>query len=131
MHVTLHSVPPIDSPADLRMWHVTVTVSGQATSADQVREALERLNIEHPFLLEARYSGDRAEIRYWEEAVDMDTAARVASTMWADNVESAQLPAWEVVALQVLDRATYVSREPLHGVPRSGAASAGRIVPFA
>lgn len=129
--MTLHSVPPIDSSAALRMWHVTVTVSGEPTSAEQVRQALERLNIEHPFLLEARYSGERAEIRYWEEAVDVDTAARAASAMWADNTTSAELPAWDVVALQVLDRATYLSREPLRMVPHSGPGADGRILPFA
>jgi hypothetical protein len=113
------------------MWHVTVTVSGAATSADSVREALERLSLEHPFLLEAKYSGDRAEIRYWEEAEDMETAARAASAMWADNSANAQLPAWEVVALEVLDRSTYLSREPLRMVSRASAGSVGRIVPFA
>lgn len=122
--MTLRSVPPSVDGLTQRMWHVTVTVSGQPEPAQQVREALERLNIEHPFLLEARYSGERAEIRYWEEAEDMDTAARAASSMWSDNRATAHLPSWEVVGLQVLDRATYLLREPLRAVP------GGRIVPF-
>jgi len=128
--VTLRSVPPSDSSAALRMWHVTVTVSGTPTSAEQVRRPLERLNIQHPFLLGAPSSGERAEIRYWEEARDMDTAAQAASAMWADNAVNARLPDWDVVALQVLDRATYLSREPLHAVRYSDAGPGGRIVPF-
>lgn len=125
--MTLRSVPPSigeDERSAQRMWHVTVTVSGAPEDAQTVREALERLNVEHPFLLEARYSPERAEICYWEEAQDMDTAAKAATTMWSDNVVTARLPSWEVIGLQVLDRATYVRREPLRAV------SGGRIVPF-
>ncbi|HEV8024160.1 MAG TPA: hypothetical protein VGP37_04665 [Candidatus Nanopelagicales bacterium] len=123
--MTLHTVPTPPDTNDQRMWHVTVTVNGEHMPVDNVRAALERLNLEHPFLLEARYSEERAEIRYWEEAQDMATAAAAASAMWSDNAVTAQLPAWEVVGLQVLDHSTYLAREPLRSVP------SGRIAPFA
>ena len=52
-----------DPLADARMWHVTVTVSGSPVTEASIRQGLERLSHEHPFLLAGRYAGDRAEIR--------------------------------------------------------------------
>jgi len=122
--MTLHSVSSVANKSGQRMWHVTITVCGDPEPADVVREALERLNLDHPFLLEARYSSDHAEIRYWEEAQDMNTAAQAASEMWHNNTITAHLPDWDVVGLHVLDRASYLKREPLRAVP------AGQILPF-
>ena len=54
------------------MWHVTLTVAGEAVDSADIKVALERLSQEHPFLLSGRFAQDRAEVRYWEEAVDVD-----------------------------------------------------------
>ena len=91
----------------------------------RVRQALERLSHAHPFLLEARYGNDRAELRYWEEAEGMDAAFAIASAMWGANERSSRLPGWDVVGLQVLDRQTYLQHEPLRALPPEG-----RIAPF-
>lgn len=57
--MVLRSVPPSADIGSLRMWHVTLTVSGEPQPIDHVRQALERLSHAHPFLLEARYGNDR------------------------------------------------------------------------
>ena len=57
------------------LWHVTITVSGDPTDASRLRAGLVRLTQERPFFLLARYACDRAELRYWEEARDLDDAA--------------------------------------------------------
>ena len=118
--MVLHSVPPNLELASHRMWHVTLTVCGPAEAPDDIRDALTRLAHQHPFLLEARYGPDRAELRYWEEAEDLSAATAVASRMWSEHERSADLPGWDVVGLQVLDRATYLQREPLKAVPEAG-----------
>lgn len=123
--MALRGLPRIDSEVERPMWHITVLVMGSPKPMDQIREALERLNLEHPFLLEARYAPDRAEIRYWEEAPDMTMAAKIGSTMWSDHKEPARLPSWEVIDLRVRERDTYLEQQSLRSIPH-----AGRIVPF-
>ena len=118
--MVLRSVPPDTTVDSHRMWHVTLTVAGDQMTEAEVFDALTRLSHLHPFLLEARYATDRAELRYWEEAHDMAEATAVASRMWREHERSAQLPDWEVVGLQILDRQTYLQREPLRSVPEAG-----------
>ena len=67
------------------MWHVTLTVVGDEVDAAEVRAALERLTHEQPFLLSARYAADRAELRYWEEARDLEDAAALALRLWGEH----------------------------------------------
>ncbi|GHF35540.1 hypothetical protein GCM10010218_16050 [Streptomyces mashuensis] len=93
-----------------RMWHVTLSVSGAEAPLGEVRRALEQLAHDHPFLLTSRYAGDHAEIRYWEEARDLHDAAAVALRLWGEHRSSAQLPPWEIVGLEVIDRETYQQR---------------------
>jgi hypothetical protein len=88
------------------MWHVTLTVAGEIQDVGSVRSALQRLSERHPFLMDARYSGDRAEIRYWEEATNLATAVDLASQVWRMNADAAGLPGWHVVGVEVVDRAT-------------------------
>lgn len=123
--MVLRSVPPVIDTTSHRMWHITLTVAGPAETPEEIRDALTRLAHLHPFLLEARYGPDRAELRYWEEAEDMAVATAVASRMWKVHESSAGLPGWDVVGLQVLDRSTYLQREPLRAIP-----VAGWITPF-
>lgn len=123
--MVLRSLPPLDSDEARRMWHITLLVMGSPKPMDDVRDALERLNLEHPFLLEARYAPDRAEIRYWEEATDMATAAEVGGRMWSELQRPARLPSWDVIDLRVRERDFYLEQRSLRVVPHGG-----RIVPF-
>ena len=98
-------------PADLpRLWHVTLSVSGEEADLKEVRRALEQLAHDHPFLLTSRYANDHAEIRYWEEARDLHDAAAVALRLWGEHRQTAGLPPWEIVGLEVIDRQTYHQR---------------------
>ncbi|MGW5635696.1 hypothetical protein [Streptomyces sp. NPDC003832] len=98
-------------PADLpRLWHVTLSVSGEEAPLKEVRRALEQLAHDHPFLLTSRYANDHAEIRYWEEARDLHDAAAVALRLWGEHRQSAGLPPWEIVGLEVIGRETYHQR---------------------
>ena len=100
-----------EEPADLpRLWHVTLSVSGEEAPLQEVRRGLEQLTHDHPFLLTSRYAGDHAEIRYWEEARDLHDAAAVALRLWGEHRQTAKLPPWEIVGLEVIDRETYHQR---------------------
>lgn len=93
-----------------RLWHITLCVSGTETPLGEVRRGLEQLAHDHPFLLTSRYANDHAEIRYWEEARDLHDAAAVALRLWGEHRSTAQLPPWEIVGLEVIDRETYHQR---------------------
>ncbi|MER5478045.1 hypothetical protein ABT026_13875 [Streptomyces sp. NPDC002734] len=90
-----------------RLWHVTLSVSGAEVPLPEVRRALEQLAHDHPFLLTSRYATGHAEIRYWEEARDLHDAAAVALRLWGEHRRTANLPRWEIVGLEVVDRETY------------------------
>ncbi|MGW1889082.1 hypothetical protein ACWCP6_02325 [Streptomyces sp. NPDC002004] len=93
-----------------RLWHVTLSVSGAEAPLKEVRRGLEQLAHDHPFLLTSRYANDHAEIRYWEEARDLHDAAAVALRLWGEHRQTAKLPPWEIVGLEVIDRETYHQR---------------------
>ncbi len=88
------------------LWYVTVTVSGPRMDTSEVRAALERLSVEQPFLVSAGYASSRAEIRYWDESVDVEGALAQALRLWSEHERSAKLPPWRVVGLEVVDRDT-------------------------
>ena len=88
------------------LWFVTVTVSGPRLEPQEVREGLERLSQERPFMVSAGYASTRAEVRYWDESVDAEGAIAQALRMWSDHERSAGLPPWRVVGLEVVDRET-------------------------
>lgn len=111
-----------------RMWHVTLTLAGRKVPEDEIRTGLQRLTEERPFLLSVRYAGDRAEIRYWEEAADLDDAAALALRLWGEHRSTASLPAWQVAGLEVVDRATY-QRRAIES-PAPSLAPAGGVRPF-
>ncbi|WP_406860878.1 hypothetical protein ABZO31_10625 [Streptomyces sp. HUAS MG47] len=93
-----------------KLWHITLTVSGAEAPLKEVRRGLEQLAHDHPFLLTSRYANDHAEIRYWEEARDLHDAAAVALRLWGEHRQTAKLPPWEIVGLEVIDRETYHQR---------------------
>lgn len=113
---------------DARMWHVTVTVAGDPVAEASIRRGLERLSHEHPFLLAGRYAADRAEIRYWDEAPDVEAATVQAAGLWRTHRASSDLPDWQVVGVEVVDRATF-QRRGRHSAP-GGLIAAGRMTPF-
>ncbi len=103
-----------------RMWHVTLTVGGEPFDADELRAALERLAAERPFLLSGRYDAEHAEVRYWEEAADCADAAAMALRLWPDHKATAGLPSWQVLALEVVSRDVYQSRDRNGLIPAGG-----------
>ena len=111
------------------LYHVTLTVGGAAVDAEELRAGLERLADEQPFLLSARFAPERAEVRYWEEARCVDDAAALALRLWGEHRDSAGLPAWSVVGVEVLQRETYQWRASLASAP-GALVPAGRVAPF-
>jgi hypothetical protein len=96
--------------APVRLWHVTVTVAGEPKPLTDTHEALTRLQRERPFLSSLRYDEARAEISYWEEGEEMVDAASLALRLWNEHRVSADLPAWKVVGLEVVEQETYQAR---------------------
>ena len=93
-----------------RLWHVTVTVAGDDVEPLIVRNALRRLSEQRPFLHSLRYAGGRAEIKYWEEADTLVDASSLALRVWNEHRDSAGLPRWEVVGLEVIERRLFLAR---------------------
>jgi hypothetical protein len=116
------------SAADPTLWFVTVTLGGDPLEPTETRAALERLSIERPFVVSARYGADRAEVRYWDECDDVSVAVGQALRMWSDHAETARLPRWKVVGLEVLDRET--ARLQWDGADRRRVQVLGEIKPF-
>ena len=121
------SLEVVGAPSSL--WHVTLIVAGGSTEPCGLRDALARLAEERPFLLSARYTAERVELRYWEEATCLDDAAALALRLWGEHRRSAGLPPWSVTGLEVLDRATFHWRVG-QGERSPALVSAGGIRPF-
>ena len=93
-----------DGSTQSRLWHVTLTVGGDDQPVEAIRSALERLNSERPFFLASRYSASRVELRYWEEADSCEDACALALRLWGEHRGTADLPAWNVRGLEVVER---------------------------
>lgn len=93
-----------------RLWHVTVTVAGDQVEPLIVRKALQRLGDQRPFLHSMKYDGARAEIQYWEQAETLLDASSLALRVWNEYRDSAGLPRWEVVGLEVIERRVFQDR---------------------
>jgi hypothetical protein len=94
----------------VRLWHVTVTVAGDRMEPLVVRNALRRLSDQRPFLHSMKYDGARAEIQYWEQAESLLDASSLALRVWNEYRDSAGLPRWEVVGLEVIERQVFQGR---------------------
>jgi hypothetical protein len=101
---------------DIRLWHVSLTVAGSPVEPLIVRSALRRLSEQRPFLHSLKYASDRAEIQYWEEAESLLDASSLALRVWNEYRDSAGLPRWEVVGLEVLERTVFQSRNREYSV---------------
>ncbi|MGY2874231.1 hypothetical protein ACVW00_001421 [Marmoricola sp. URHA0025 HA25] len=88
-----------------RLWHVTITVAGTAVEPLLVRSALARLAEQRPFIDSVAFTGDSAELQFWEEGDSMLDVASLALRLWTEHRDSAGLPSWEVVGLEVVEKA--------------------------
>ena len=93
-----------------RLWHVTVTVAGDAMEPLMVRAALARLSQERPFISAMRFNSERAEISYWDEADLIVDAGSLALRLWNEHRETARLPDWEVIGLEIVERTLHLDR---------------------
>ncbi|MBW8751082.1 MAG: hypothetical protein JF565_06605 [Propionibacteriales bacterium] len=87
-----------------RLWHVTVTVAGNVVEPLLVRSALSRLSEQRPFIDSVAFTGDSAELQFWDEGDSMLDVASLALRLWTEHRESAGLPSWEVVGLEVVEK---------------------------
>jgi len=87
-----------------RLWHVTITVAGDAVEPLLVRSALARLSEQRPFIDSVAFTGESAELQFWDEGDSMLDVASLALRLWSEHRESAGLPSWEVVGLEVVEK---------------------------
>lgn len=93
-----------------RLWHVTLTVAGNPVEPMLVRAALSRLRDERPFLDTLEFTGTSAELQYWDEGNAMLDVASLALRLWAEHRESAGLPSWQIVGLEVVEKSIRENR---------------------
>lgn len=94
----------------VRHWHVTLTVAGAPVEPLLVRAALTRLGEERPFFDSLRSTGRTAEVQFWDEGESMLDVASLAMRLWNEHRASANLPDWEVVGLEVLEKTVRMAR---------------------
>ncbi|MFF0739601.1 hypothetical protein ACFYVL_04290 [Streptomyces sp. NPDC004111] len=99
------------------LWHITLSVCGPAAPLAEVRRALERITHDFPALVNARYAADRAELRYWNEALHLPGATGAALDFWSAHRQGTVLREWGVSGLEVLGRKFY--RQRMAGGPYS------------
>lgn len=87
-----------------RLWHVTITVAGDPVEPLLVRSALARLGEQRPFIDSVSFTGGSAELQFWDEGDSMLDVASLALRLWTEHRESAGLPLWEVVGLEVVEK---------------------------
>ena len=109
---------------ETKLWHVAVTAGGEPQDPSKTHAALVRLLQERPFIHSMRYADDHAEVRYWEESEDMVDAASLALRLWTEHRNSADLPDWKIVGLEVVAEETYRLRDSV--TPRDTAMVAPR-----
>jgi hypothetical protein len=88
----------------LRHWHVTLTLSGAPVEPLIVRGAMQRLTDERPFLDSVTSTADSAEIQFWDQGESMLDVASLAMRLWQEHRDSANLPDWEVVGLEIVEK---------------------------
>jgi hypothetical protein len=93
-----------------RLWHVTITVAGEPVEPLLVRSALARLGEQRPFIDSVAFTGDSAELQFWDEGDSMLDVASLALRLWTEYREPAGLPSWEVVGLEVVEKSLHDRR---------------------
>ncbi len=93
-----------------RHWHVTLTLSGDPVEPAMVRSAMTRLSDERPFLDSVTCDGTSAELQFWDEGETMLDVASLAMRLWNEHRDSANLPRWEVVGLEILEKPVHEMR---------------------
>jgi hypothetical protein len=88
----------------IRHWHVTLTLAGEPVEPLIVRAAMQRLTAERQFLDSVTSTGASVEIQFWDEGECMLDVASLAMRMWNEHRESAKLPCWEVVGLEIVEK---------------------------
>ncbi len=88
----------------VRHWHVRLTLAGEPVEPMLVRGALRRLDEERPFLDSLKTNGTSAELQFWDEGETMLDVASLAMRLWNEHRKSANLPDWEVVGLEILEK---------------------------
>jgi hypothetical protein len=94
----------------VRHWHVTLTLAGDPVEPLLLRRALTRLAEERPFLDSVRSTGSSVELQFWDEGESMLDVASLAMRVWNEHRATANLPDWEVVGLEILEKAVRANR---------------------
>lgn len=102
-----------------RLWHVTVTVAGDAVAPLLVRSALNRLTEERPFIDSVGFTGEGATLTYWDEGDSLLDVASLGLRLWDEHRDSAGLPSWEVVGLEVVEKSVHDARTHTAGLGSS------------
>lgn len=91
-------------------WHVTLTLSGEPVEPLLARAALARLVEQRPFLDSAKVTSDTVELKFWDQGDNMVDVASLAMRLWSEHRETAGLPRWQVVGLEVVRKDIYDAR---------------------
>jgi hypothetical protein len=97
-----------------RLWHVTLTVAGDSVEPMLVRSALSRLREERPFIDTVEYTGNGAQLQFWDEGEAALDVASLALRLWSEHRVSAGLPDWEIVGLEVVEKSVREGRSGAH-----------------
>lgn len=98
------------------LWHVTLTLAGEATPPQRLHDNLQALCDLDPCNMAARYQPDAVELHFWDEGTDVAEVAHAALSLWGESRAELSLPSWSLVGLEILDRARLQERQ-LHAVP--------------
>ena len=65
---------------------------------------MQRLSDERPLLDSVISNGKSVEIQFWDQGENMLDVASLAMRLWNEHRESARLPNWEVVGLEIVEK---------------------------
>lgn len=75
-----------------------------------VRAAMQRLDEQRPFLDSVRATESTAELQFWDEGETLLDVASLAMRLWNEHRDSAKLPRWEVVGLEIIEKDVHKAR---------------------
>ena len=96
----------------LRHWHVTLTLAGAAVEPLLLRAALQRLEVQRPFLDSVVPAPTSVELRFWDQGESLLDVGSLAIRLWNEHRDSAKLPDWEVVGLEIVEKDLRNRRAP-------------------